>query len=341
MRIADAITGAITPFHPISLRGIFSVLRASTLVFGVGCGLMWSGEVYAFGVTAVGGPPDLQQNVPVEAYIDREFTRALSGAHVTTTTVHLKTNTGNAQDGAPTGSNLCTQLKIFATSDSKEKIVCEHDNLSASTWYTIPYRTGIKPGPGLPLPANISYQFKTSSFAGGGNFIRPPVVIGSVPRPGSVLPLNARIRVYFSPGGSGTGSTMRTGTSSGSVQLGTNVQVFATSNGQPTGSNLLACSAVGANPASPSDCNMAWHQTGATLTITPGKKAPTASTGSTGGTALVAGNSYVLIVRGPQGGFGGTGGARNTDNMPLMGSDYFVPFTATGSDAFGPTVKAS
>ena len=27
--------------------------------------------------------------------------------------------------------------------------------------------------------------------------------------------------------------------------------------------------------------------------------------------------------------------------MPLMGADYFVPFTATGSDAFGPTVKAS
>ena len=292
-------------------------------------------------MTAVGGPPDLQQNVPVEAFIDREFTRALSGFTLTPSTVSLKANTGNVQDGAPTGAALCTMIKQYATSGGMEKIVCEHANLETSTWYTITYTTGIKTGTGLALPSNVSYQFKTSSFAGGGNFIRPPVIVGSVPRPGSILPTNARIRVYFSPGGTGTGSTMRTGTSSGSVQLPTNVQIFATSNGQPTGNNLLACSTVGANPASPTDCNMAWHQSGATLTITPGKKSPAASQDSTGGTALTSGNSYVLIVRGPQGGFGGTGGARNTDDMPLMGADYFVPFTATGSDAFGPTVKAS
>lgn len=283
----------------------------------------------AFGATSSGGPPDGQTGVPLDAYVNRQFDLNLSGATITTGNVLLQRNTGNVQGGTASGTNFCTPQLI-----SGNMIACDHAPLQIATWYSFIMTTGVKTATGMALGAQLRYQFQTTSFAGGGNFIAPPSVLGSVPRAGSVHPINAKIRVYFNPGGSSTGTAMRT-SSTGSVLNPANVQIFKANNGQPTGSNLLSCTSVGANPGSPTDCNLSYYSTGSILIITPGKKSP-AGTVATTGTALTAGTGYVLIVK------GGTGstGVRNTDNMPLM-HDYYVPFTTTGADVVGPDVKTS
>lgn len=294
--------------------------------------LAFADRAFAFTGTSIGGPPDAQTGVPLDAFVNRQFDATLSGATVNTTNVTLKANTGNALNGAPTGSNLCTVTMLI----SNNMIVCEHAPLSVSTWYSFSIGTGVKSSTGVALASALKYQFQTTSFAGGAGFISPPSVLGSVPRPGLVLPINAKMRVYFGIGGSSTGTTMRTSTT-GSILSPVNVQIFAATNGQPTNAtNLLACATVGASASAPTDCNMSYSSTGSILTLTPGKKAPAGSVATTG-TALTAGQQYVMIVKGA---VAGVGGARNTENIPMM-KDYYVTFTATGSDIVGPDVKSS
>ena len=305
------------------------------LVFVGSCSL-YTLTAFALSPTSMGGPGDTQVNVPPDASIDREFDTSLSGATVNANTVILKANAGNTMTGAVTGSNLCTQFNIFTTSSPKQMVACQHATLSGSTWFTATFTTGIKTSTGVALGTNATYRFKTSSFSGGGNFIPPAMIRGTVPTAGtSAFAVNSKIRVYFRPGGSSTGTTMAT-VGTGSVLSPTNIQLFAASNGQPTGGNLLAC----ANTSN--DCNMSWNATNNELIITPGKKAPAGTTASTGGSSMVSGTSYILVVKG---GFQAVVGVKNTDNSPLAlpgsQSSFMVPFTASATDSTAPTVKGS
>ena len=302
--------------------------------------LLLAGSAFAtFGPTANGGPPDGSTGVPNQAWVDREYNVALSGATLTvgnTGTVRLQENTGNTQGGAPTGTNLCVQARLTNTT----RIECDHMQdgipLEANKWYTLTLSGGIKTATGMVINTTYLYQFQTTSFSGGASFVPPPIIIGSVPRPGVRLPSNAKIRVYFDVGGSGSTTTMKT-SGANSVLSPTNIQIFAAENGQPSNqTNLLACNTVGANPAAPTDCNMSWNSTGSELIITPAKKSPAGTDASTGGTGLTNGNQYVLIVKGMMS--GPSNGVRNTNEIG-MPMDYFVSFTATGSDTLGPTMK--
>ncbi|PJA68113.1 hypothetical protein CO157_01045 [Candidatus Peregrinibacteria bacterium CG_4_9_14_3_um_filter_49_12] len=299
-----------------------------------------SSAALAFDPTNNGGPSDGQTGVPVEAFIDREFDLPLSGATLTvgaSGTVRLQTNDGNVQGGTPTGDNLC----ITALLKGGNRIECDHmadgQPLLGNTWYTFTLTTGIKTATGMALSANAAYQFQTNSFTGGADFIPPPFVIGGVPRAGTTFPSNAKMRVYFSVGGSGASTVMRTD-NTGSVLSPQNIKLFAAENGRPANdTNLLACASVGANPALPTDCNMAWNSTGSELIITPGKKSPGGSIASTGGAGIAAGQQYVLMI---QGAFDGAGGVQNSDGIG-MPFTHFVSFTATGSDTLGPTLKGT
>ncbi len=318
---------AITSF---CLRG-----TVAPLVF-VGSFFVCTLTALALSPTSVGGPGDTQINVPPDASIDREFDTSLSGATVNTNTVLLKANAGNTMTGAVTGGNLCTQLNIFTTSIPKQMIACQHAVLAGSTWFTATFTTGIKTSTGVALGANSIYRFKTSSFAGGGNFVPPAMIRSTVPTAGtSQFAINSKIRVYFRPGGSGTGTTMATA-GTGSVLSPTNIQLFAATSGQPTGGNLLAC----ANTSN--DCNLSWNATNNELIITPGKKAPVGSVASTGGSSMTSGTAYILVVKG---GFQSVIGVKNTDNSPLGlsggQSSFMVPFTASATDATAPAVKGS
>src|SRR3989338_5876575 len=332
----------ISPHYPISItppsfrlylpKGLGGLFLAFLF-------LLCTRLAFAFGPTNGGGPGDGQTNVPVDALIDREFDLTLSGATVNTGTVLLRVNTGNTQGWAPTGNGLCTQTRVVNTSSSMQKIICEHAPLEGSKWHTITYTTGIKTGTGRALATAQSYTFQTNSFSGGGNFIPPPMIRNNVPRPGGSQPSNGKIRVYFRPGGSGTGATMKT-TGTGSVLSPSSVQLFLDNNGQPTGSNLLACATVGGDPASPTDCNMAWNTATNELIITPGKQAP-GGTVNTTGTALVAGTKYLLMLKAGQ----TSAALKNTNNIPMMlpsnMSEHIIQFSATGADTLGPTVKGS
>jgi len=317
-----------------------SARMLSALVAAGASSMLFIASASAFGPT-VGGPSDTQQGAPPDAFVDRGFDLTLSGATVNTGTVLLRRNTGNTMAGAASGTNLCTRISIFNGQAGTQMVACEHAQLSTSTWYTATFTTGIKTATGMALGAAYSYRFQTGNFSGGGNFIPPATIMNYVPRGGASLPINAKIRVYFRPGGSSTGSTMATN-GTGSVLSTTNVQLYVDSNGQPSGGNLLACALVGGNPASPTDCNMAWISTTNELVITPGKKAPAGSVGTTG-TALVSGTKYLLKIKG---GFGSSVSVKNTDGAPLMiqsgnGNEMIIPFLAAATDSTGPDVSGT
>ncbi|MFA5799653.1 MAG: carboxypeptidase regulatory-like domain-containing protein [Candidatus Peribacteraceae bacterium] len=317
----------------------FSSVRILSALVAAGASfVLFVSAAAAFGPTT-GGPPDTQQGAPPDAYVDRGFDLTLSGATVNTGTVLLRRNTGNTMAGAASGTNLCTRVNMFNGQAGTQMVACEHAQLSTETWYTATFTTGIKTATGMALGAAYSYRFQTGNFSGGGNFIPPATIMNYVPRGGASFPINAKIRVYFRPGGSSTGSTMATN-GTGSVLSTTNVQLYVDSNGQPSGGNLLACALVGGNPASPTDCNMAWLSTTKELVITPGKKAPAGSVGTTG-TAMVSGTKYLLKIKG---GFGGVS-VKNTDGSPLMmpsgGNEMIIPFVAAATDSTGPDVSGT
>ncbi|MDD5054935.1 MAG: carboxypeptidase regulatory-like domain-containing protein [Candidatus Peribacteraceae bacterium] len=288
---------------------------------------------------AQGGPNDGQQGVPVDARIDRVFlgsggsdsTITLSGATVTLSTVSLKANTGNLEEGAPSGPNLCTSLSI----DFFRNIVCNHAPLEPELWYTLTLSGGLNgiksQTPSIQtLATSRTYAFRTGGFQGGGNFLPPPSILGGVPRPGSVVPINAKLRVYFNVGGTGS-TTMKT-SGLNSVLNTQNVFIAEVVNGEPQELNLLACEG-GAN------CNMSWNATGNELIVTPGWQAPGGSVAYNATGALVPGNKYLFVVE-SGGGPGGAPGIQNTADGNLMGQPFFTMFTATGADSIGPTVRA-
>src|SRR3989344_967696 len=133
---------AVSPTRPMQLSLAFRASCAS--IASVGLFFLSVASAAALAPTATGGPGDGQTFVPIEAFINREFDGALSGATINMDNVKLQANTGNAQGGAPDGSNLCTMLKIFITASPKEMVVCEHANLAAETWYTFTLTTGIR-----------------------------------------------------------------------------------------------------------------------------------------------------------------------------------------------------
>ncbi|MBU2259405.1 Ig-like domain-containing protein, partial [Patescibacteria group bacterium] len=301
------------------------------------CLLLVAAKVSAF-LPTTGGPPDGQQNIPIDALIDRQFDRPFTNSTVNTTNVHLKTNTGNVSGGAPTGGNLCDNIII----SGGDRLICEHLPLDPETWYTFTITTGVQTSTGYALPADITYEYRTSDFGGAvGEYVSPPTIDSSVPRAGGTMPINGKIRVYFDPGGSGTGTTMKT-VGAGSVFDLESVKLKAAVNGQPSGANMLACSSTGADVANPTDCNMAWNATNKELIITPGKKAPAGTVDSTGGSTITAGASYILIIEGPSGGgWSGVGGVRNSEDMPMMDQYYWANFTAAATDNTGPDVQGT
>lgn len=285
-----------------------------------------------------GGPPNGQQNVPVDAMVDISFNETLSPTSVNTANVLLQANTGNTQGGTPSGANLCVSA-VYENNGTR--IRCEHMSdgqpLSPDTWYSFTVTTGVTDFAGNVLTAQYRTSFKTANFGGGGQFTPPPIVTGSVPNPGTTMASNSKIKVYFNPGGNTPGVDTMATSGTGSVFSLSNVKVFAAQNGQPANqTNLLACAAVGSNPASPTDCNIAWDATLNQLVITPGKKAPVGTQASTGGTALTAGNKYILIIEGMSSG----GGVKNTDDTALP-MTYMMPFEVTAADTVGPDVTGS
>ncbi|MDO8598940.1 MAG: YCF48-related protein, partial [bacterium] len=76
--------------------------------------------------------------------------------------IRLRTNTGNTQNGAPTGSNLCATL----TPQVGDMVfTCNHANLTGGTWYTISVLTSLKNQTGDAVAAEFSAAFQTVSLS--------------------------------------------------------------------------------------------------------------------------------------------------------------------------------
>jgi len=71
--------------------------------------------------------------------------------------VLLQANTGNAQTGAPSGTNLCTSLTLAIG----VTLTCNHSALSKNTWYTFTLTTGVKSNTGDALAVNVTRAFRT------------------------------------------------------------------------------------------------------------------------------------------------------------------------------------
>lgn len=263
--------------------------------------------------TGTGGPQDGQIGVPVDALVDRIFSESLDSASANTSNVLLQINTGNTQNGAPTGSNLCSSVSLI----NNNRMVCSHAALSASAWHTFTITTGVTDRVYNALASNLMYRFQTASFGGGTASNPPPTVLSTSPYPGGTLAANGKIVVNFS-------RPMRT-SGDGSVINIANIQLFLTTNGAQTGSNLLV-----------STTNWTFDAATNQLKITP----PT----------LTASSTYRLIVKADNnfspadGSCGGTGEpacVMSADDLALQGMDYILDFTATQNDTTRPTVIGS
>lgn len=296
--------------------------------YGVNDGSYRSGDgnppnqwLYGYGIgpldvvppsATTGGPADGQIGAPVDALIDRNFTENLDSASVNASNVLLRINTGNTQNGAPTGSNLCQSVFL-----SNNRIICSHAVLGPSAWHTFTITTGVTDKVYNALASNLAYRFQTASFGGGTASNPPPTITNTSPYPGGTLAANGKIVVNFS-------RLMRT-SGEGSVVNISNIQLFLTANGAVTGSNLFT-STTG------------WTFDTATnqLKITP----PT----------LTASSTYRLIVKADNnfnpgdGSCGGTGEpacVMSGDDLALQGMDYILDFTATQNDTVRPTLIGS
>lgn len=265
-----------------------------------------------------GGPNEGQTGVPKDAPIDRVFDQALSSATVNATTVLLQANTGNTQTGTPAGANLCSSVSLGAdfNGTANVKIVCNHADLTNSTWYTFTIKgesTGVKNGGGEALVHDFSVHFQTGTFTGGGftggaAFAPQPVIMGTVPGPGSTLPANGKIVITFNPGGLDPNTSSMATSGDGSVLSTTNIQLFLQVNGVISGSNLLAGS------------NLSWSAVNKQLIST---LPPT----------VAAGSFYRFVVKST---------VKNTDgSLYGNGADYMVPFQAVANDIAAPTVVAT
>ena len=268
--------------------------------------------------TEMGGPPDGQTGVPIDALIDRVFNEDLDVSTATTTNVILKVNDPNQQDGTPTGENLCTSVTL----QNNNQIICNHEDLNTETWYTFTITTGVTDLAGNPLASDFSVQFQTGDFGGGMQFNPPPFVIGTYPSPGTTFPVNSKIMIDFS-------RPMRT-SGDGSVLDVDNIQLYLLSQGVPTGSNLFT-----------STNGWSWDSDESRLIITP--------------PSLTANNWYRIVIKGypnfdpqsfdpndpPCGGTGESGCVLSTDGLPIPGPDFFIDFQATSADNDYPALRGS
>jgi len=274
------------------------------------------------GQEGAGGPGNGEIGVPVDALVDRAFNGALKESTVNTANVWLKRNDPNQQGGTPTGDNLCVNVYLQGT----DRIVCDHmaddTPLDANTWYTFKITTDVQDTGGNPIEAEFTSQFQTGSFEGGDAFKPPAFVLSTIPFPGGTLPTNGKIIISFS-------MPMRT-SGEGSVLNVNNIQLFAISNGVPTGSNLFTDTS-------------GWSFDSATykLKIVP--------------PALTAGNWYRVVIKGfqnfdpttfdpqnpPCGGEGEPACVLSEDGLPIPGPDFWLDFQTTSADNTPPSVLGS
>lgn len=269
-------------------------------------------------IIATGGPPDGQIGAPVEAMVDRVFDEMLATSSVATSTVLLRTNTGNVLGGPPTGANRCTSVAL-----SVNRIFCNHTALATSTWYTATFTTGITDVAGNPMASNFTSQFQTGSFGGGAGFNPPPFVLGTMPSPGGTLPTNGRIAINFS-------SNMITcDNCEGSVVNKANVMLHLLSSGVPTSTNLIV---------EPDTNYLVWNSTNRQLRVIP----PASS---------LTENSYyrltIQVDNNTNPGDNSCGGVTlpacvmNTDNLAMQGRPYTIDFRAVAADNTPPTIIGS
>ena len=247
------------------------------------------------------GPPNNQQNVSIDAFIDFTLNEAIMASTTLAAYMTLQANTGNTQIGAPAGANLCRNTAVFP--DNRSRARCEIFGfggapLATSTWYTFTVTTNITDTVGNALAAASSTVFRTGTFDANNN-VTPPTIVSSVPAIGSqTFPINGNIFIMFPLS---TGGVMST-SGAGSVVSTNNVVLQTTSAGAPSGANL--CASDG--------CTLTWDGTARKLTINPAAN-------------LTASTEYALTMRNT---------ITNTNSIPLNGGgpDYRL-FFRTGAAA--------
>ncbi|MBI2436431.1 MAG: Ig-like domain-containing protein [Candidatus Magasanikbacteria bacterium] len=253
-----------------------------------------------------GGPTTGSTNMPIFVFINRSFSERLLSTTVNTTTVSLQTNTGNTQNGAPTGSNLCNSVALATTTVVADTIQCEHMAdaipLTTSTWYTFTISTSTTDMAGNALATAVTSTFQTGDFNASIN-TTPPNITESNPSPGfQNFSINGNLAASLAfPNMSVSGA--------GSITSTENVLLQTASFGQPTGSNI--CLSGG--------CALSWSSDTKTLTINP-----TAN--------LTASTDYILTLKKT---------ITNSGGIALNGgtTDHIVNFrTASGVDSTAPTI---
>jgi len=195
-------------------------------------------------------PGDGMEFADVYATVAAEMSTAPATSTIIAANVSLQVNTGNTQEGAPTGSNLCNSVMKY-----ESYIMCDHDILEVDTWYTFTIGTGVTNAGGTPLAAASLTKFKTSGFS-GNDMTMPPFVHDTMPGWGvQDFAINGSLFVFFPDDDSGAMKT----TGDYSVLSASNISLQLAQYGQPTGSNL--CTSGG--------CTLTWDSDSHILKINP------------------------------------------------------------------------
>ncbi|KKW35228.1 MAG: hypothetical protein UY82_C0045G0002 [Candidatus Uhrbacteria bacterium GW2011_GWC2_53_7] len=254
---------------------------------------------------SVGGPPNGQTNVPLEAFIDINASEALNPASVSASTVTLYSCTG-ATDASScaspvTATNLCGTVNL---ENSNTRIICITSSpLSVSTTYRFSVLGGgigiTAAADGATMASDVTRIFRTGSVSSSSNTTLPQVMAG-MPMAGTGASTNSPIVFVFS---FGPESTMLSDGTTNAVNNADNIRIRTVTSGV-FGSDVCTTGACG---------TITYISASRTLTVS--------------GLSLSASTGYDVCL---------LGNVRNTGGV-AMGGDYCFGFTTgAGADSTGP-----
>ncbi|MFA6534001.1 MAG: Ig-like domain-containing protein [Patescibacteria group bacterium] len=258
--------------------------------------------------TGSGGPLEGQQYVPVDALVNRVFTKALASSTVTTSNVTLKLCNAADQTSAAAAcaslaaTNLCDTVDLPSTTNVR----CSHINpLTVNKWYQFTIGTGVTSDAGaIALASAVVSRFKTAEFDGGagGSNGTPPQVVNSYPQGGqNNVPTNAKLTFSFSKGPEGNMTE--------AVAISpANITLMKITSGAP-GADL--CTSAGT-------CTNTWDSTNRILKVVP---IP----------ALTANSEYVMMIQ----------SMTNVAGVALPGAFMARFNTGAGADSTGPALRTT
>ena len=300
-------------------------VTSSAMVFGTVFQIDNTGPI-----TTQNGIVNGSTGVGVDAFVFTGYNENLLTSSLTvggSGSVRLQANDAQSNDsgfgGNPTGSNFCNSAFVDS-SNSQFKVVCEHmsdgPGMTANTWHTFTITTAATDLAGNAVGSQYTTKFKTANFGGGNSNNPPPMISGTTPANGGMIPANGSLFFIFS-------TNMNTSSGDGKLFDLNNVQLFELRNGSEFSTNRFTTTTGWTFSSTRYEFKI--PLTGVSLTV-----------GSPYRARILADNNS-NFADGSCGGSGERGCVMSFVNQAMPGPDYRLDFTLTANDTTAPSVTGS